>query len=58
MRRSVYPTALPIELVDRDALEKSSAAAIIGYGVSLDTRATPACHGPLTATMRVPDVEG
>jgi hypothetical protein len=30
----------------------------IGYGVSLDTRTTPAGNRPLTATRRVPDVEG
>lgn len=41
-----------------DGSEKSSAAPKIGYGVSLDTRTTPAGKRPLTATTRVPDVEG
>lgn len=41
-----------------DGSEKSSATPKIGYGVSLDTRTTPAGKRPLTATTRVPDVEG
>src|ERR1700756_4139614 len=38
--------------------EKSSRAAPIGYGVSLDTRTTPVDKQPLTATKRVHNVEG
>lgn len=41
-----------------NAPEKSLSKPEIGYGVSLDTRTTPAGHRPLTATRRVPDVEG
>lgn len=41
-----------------NAPEKSLSKPEIGYGVSLDTRTTPAGNRPLTATRRVPDVEG
>ena len=41
-----------------NAPEKSLSAPEMGYGVSLDTRTTPAGHRPLTAAWRVPDVEG
>jgi hypothetical protein len=47
-----------IRLGDATRDEKSSAAPNIGYGVTLDTRTTLAGNQPLTATMRVPDVEG
>jgi hypothetical protein len=48
----------PNNLRRRDAPEKSSRAALIGYGVSRDTRTSPADHQPLTATRRVHNVEG
>jgi hypothetical protein len=38
--------------------EKPFTTVNIGYGVSLDTRAEPVRNLRLTATMRVPDVEG
>src|ERR1700753_2306477 len=58
MCRSVYRTGPPIQLPDRHAGEKCSRAAVIGYGVSLDTRTTPVGKQPLTATRRVHNVEG
>ena len=41
-----------------NAPEKCLRTRKIGYRVGLDTRTTPAGHRSLTATMRVPDVEG
>src|ERR1700758_2520943 len=58
MCRSVYPTEPPIRFAGRHADEKCSRAAVIGYGVSLDTRTTPVGKQPLTATRRVHNVEG
>ena len=50
--------AIPDRLRQRAAREKCFPAAIIGYGVSLDTRTTSAGNRPLTATRRVHNVEG
>src|SRR5271166_3557359 len=58
MCRSVYRTGPCERLAERNAPEKSSRAALIGYGVSLDTRTTPVGKQPLTATRRVHNVEG
>src|SRR5690242_13548366 len=58
MCRSVYLTEPTIRLAGRHAREKSSRAALIGYGVSLDTRTTSAGKQSLTATRRVHIVEG
>src|ERR1700739_1732584 len=58
MCRSVYRTGPSIQLPDRHAGEKCSRAAVIGYGVSLDTRTTSVGKQPLTATRRVHNVEG
>src|ERR1700744_4443354 len=55
---SVYRTGPPIQLPDRHAGEKCSRAAVIGYGVSLDTRTTSVGKQPLTAMRRVHNVEG
>ena len=44
--------------VGRHAHESPSRARVIGYGVGLDTRTTSVGKQLLTATERVPDVEG
>src|ERR1700734_964657 len=58
MRRSVYPIAAVDRFSQTARGEKSSHAADIGYRVDLDTRTTSVGKRLLTATARVPDVEG
>ena len=59
MCRSVYPTGGRRSISCTATRAKSrSRAAVIGYGVSLDTRTTPAGNQSLTATRRVHNVEG